>query len=333
MKKMFYLLFALTIMISGCGSTESKDSRESITLSVALLASENHTVYDALVAMHEELQEKTNGRIGLEIYTSAVLGDELEAFQQLQSGTVDLYIYGIKALAAQSDAFAAWYMPNIFASKDHMYTMAQTDEALSLIDAIDNVVALGHTASLKFMVGTKEEPITKVSDFAGKKIRTASSPEMMAWLSTLGASPVEIPASEVYTSFQTGVFDAATSDASFFAALSLYEIAKHFTVFFHEGYAPLLMNEDKWNRLSESDRQILKQAGENFTTYVKENHEKNAESYIEQIKNGGGQFHELQDKDVYEEIANKFREGYMNKNEQIKVFVNKALEMKKEFSK
>lgn len=102
-------------------------------------------------------------------------------------------------------------------------------------------------------------PINGVDDFAGVKIR---SPEGLAAdvFRRAGATPVSLPFSEVYTSLEKGVVDAA--DASAFVnneASGMHKIAKYplYPGIHSMAVLQFIVNKDYWESLTEAERTIL----------------------------------------------------------------------------
>ncbi|MEC9482395.1 MAG: TRAP transporter substrate-binding protein [Halomonas sp.] len=104
-------------------------------------------------------------------------------------------------------------------------------------------------------------PIRSVEDLQGLKFR---SPEGLAAavFKRAGATPVNIPFSEVYTSLQQGVVDAA--DASAYVnndASGLHDIAKYpiYPGIHSMSSQQFTLNQNTWSSLSEEDQQALNQ--------------------------------------------------------------------------
>ena len=101
--------------------------------------------------------------------------------------------------------------------------------------------------------------IASVADLKGVKIR---SPEGLAAevFKRVGAAPVALPFSEVYTSLEKGIVDAA--DASAYinnAATGMHKIA-HYPVYpgiHSQAVLQFIINKDVWNKLSEAEKTIL----------------------------------------------------------------------------
>lgn len=102
-------------------------------------------------------------------------------------------------------------------------------------------------------------PINGVDDLKGVKIR---SPEGLAAdvFRLAGATPVSIPFSEVYTSLDKGIVDAA--DASAFVnneASGMHKVAKYpiYPGIHSMAVLQFIMNKDVWDGLSEREQTIL----------------------------------------------------------------------------
>jgi len=104
-----------------------------------------------------------------------------------------------------------------------------------------------------------KKPIRGVADMKGVKIR---SPEGLAAevFRRAGASPVAIPFSEVYTSLEKGIVDAA--DASAYinnAATGMHKIA-HYPIYpgiHSQAVIQFTINTDTWKKLSKGEQELL----------------------------------------------------------------------------
>jgi TRAP-type C4-dicarboxylate transport system substrate-binding protein len=99
-------------------------------------------------------------------------------------------------------------------------------------------------------------PIGPSGDLQGRKIR--GTPSYTTVLNMLGASPVVLPASEVYSALEKGVVDGAAWPASGILAMRWYEVAKYMLrPTFGLSHYMFLMNLNAWNRLTPEERNIL----------------------------------------------------------------------------
>ncbi|MBX9840601.1 MAG: TRAP transporter substrate-binding protein DctP [Xanthobacteraceae bacterium] len=100
------------------------------------------------------------------------------------------------------------------------------------------------------------QPVSANGDLQGRKIR--GTPTYHPVINMLGASPVVLPGGEVYAALEKGVVDGASWPASGVLGMRWYEVAKYLLrPTFGVNHYLLLMNLNAWNRLSESERNIL----------------------------------------------------------------------------
>ena len=100
MNKLLFLITGLFLGVGGCSkSSDQKVLRLAHSLSV------DHSVHQAMVYMGEQLAEKSDGKLTLKIYPSGQLGNEREAVELLQLGSLAI----TKVSAAVMESFAEEY--------------------------------------------------------------------------------------------------------------------------------------------------------------------------------------------------------------------------------
>ncbi|MBL26823.1 MAG: C4-dicarboxylate ABC transporter substrate-binding protein [Rhodospirillaceae bacterium] len=109
-------------------------------------------------------------------------------------------------------------------------------------------------------------PIRTVEDFKGVKIR---SPEGMGQeiFKAIGAAPVNIPGSEVYTALERGVIDATDwGTLSMNQDLGYHKIAPYplYPGFHSTPMAEIAVNMDRWNELPDDIKAIVEAAARDF---------------------------------------------------------------------
>jgi len=80
--KIFLLLF-MSLFFLGC-----KNTNETKLLKLAHSLSTEHPVHQAMIHMDKILLEKSEGKLGLEIYPSQQLGTERQCLELLQIGSL-----------------------------------------------------------------------------------------------------------------------------------------------------------------------------------------------------------------------------------------------------
>jgi TRAP-type C4-dicarboxylate transport system substrate-binding protein len=109
---------------------------------------------------------------------------------------------------------------------------------------------------------TAQKPVRSLEDLKGLKIRVPSRNAGLvveAW----GATPVSMPAPEIYNAMQTGVIDGAMIDATTLGAFKLAEVTNFITTGMDTTISNffLIMNRDSFEGLTEQQQQVVLDAG------------------------------------------------------------------------
>ncbi len=140
------------------------------------------------------------------------------------------------------------------AAQDAVYAHPASREALAKWNAL---LFMGNVLPPNEFMG-RRRPLLSVNDFEGMRVRALAGIGEAAKL--LGATPLTMPASEVYTSFQQGAVDAVSFPFTYaFAAFKVDELATWTTTNIKIGSSncPTAINLQAWNALPEQYRQLL----------------------------------------------------------------------------
>ena len=226
----------------------------------------------------EYVDELSEGRIKIDVFTASQLGDEITCLNALQmgGGTVDFYRgntnslgdYGIKKM----NLFG---LPYIFTSREGMWKVLEAEDLgqAFLNEGVEvgaGFVGITYTDEGARHTFTSME-ITCLDDLKGKKIRVPETTLMMDTMAALGAEPTPISYSELYSSIQTGVVDGGENGYPGYDSNKFYEVAPYYLLDGHT-FSPgvILMAEARWNELSEEDQALLREAGKKASAWNKE---------------------------------------------------------------
>ena len=112
------------------------------------------------------------------------------------------------------------------------------------------------------MFNTKR-PINSLADLKGMKIRTGGG-IAEKFGNILGASAFVKPAPESFELLNSGVADGVFFPLESIVSFKLDKVLKHATIFpggFYSSSFGFFMNEDKWNKLSKQDQDIIEKHG------------------------------------------------------------------------
>jgi TRAP-type C4-dicarboxylate transport system substrate-binding protein len=104
--------------------------------------------------------------------------------------------------------------------------------------------------------------IRNLKDIKGMKMRVPESVLMMDTFSALQARPIPLPYGDVFEAIKNGVVEGGENPVTAYLSNELYEIAPYYLMSEHV-FSPgiVLMAEEKWNELSDEDKNILIEAG------------------------------------------------------------------------
>ncbi len=212
-----------------------------------------------------KLESMSGGELIVELLPTGAVVPHRETPKAVSAGILDGQMTTANYFAGQDAAFALFGdLIAAYDSPDQGQTFCRNDKGRDVLQALyDNhfgeklqVIGCGPYAR-EALVAAK--PIRTLADMEGIKIR---SPEGLAAevFREVGATPVSLPFSEVYTSLETGLVDAA--DASALVnneALGLHKIAKApiYPGIHSQAVHSFSINKAKWEGLSEQHRTIL----------------------------------------------------------------------------
>ena len=216
------------------------------------------------------VEERTGGRIKIEVYHSSQLGQEKAVIEGVQFGAIDFTRVSISPLSAFAPDFDALQMPYLYRGEEHMWKVLNGsigEEFLASLEPANFVGLAWYDSGARNFYNSKKE-IKSVADLKGMKIRVQESQLMMGLVSALGAVPTPMPFGEVYSALQTGVIDGAENNWPSYFSTSHYEVAKYFTLDGHTRVPEILIaSKISMDKLSKEDQEIIKQAAKDSMPY------------------------------------------------------------------
>jgi C4-dicarboxylate-binding protein DctP len=219
----------------------------------------------------ELAEQRSNGRVKVEVYANSQLYKDKEEMEALQLGSVQMLAPSLAKFGPLGvKDFEVFDLPFLF--KDDAAFRGITDGPLGaeLFKKLEprGVKGLAYWDN-GFHQMSANKPLHKVEDFKGLKMRIQSSKVLDAQMRALGAMPQVMAFSELYQSLQTGVVDGTEGVASNFYTQKIYEVQKHMTISNHGHLAyAVIVNKKFWDGLPADIRSVLEGAVKDATTYA-----------------------------------------------------------------
>ena len=271
MKKRMIAIAASMMMVLGLGTAMADDT---ITLRLSNNQPDGNVTTQACEWFAEQVKERTNGRIEIQVYNNGTLGDAVSCLEQAQYGGMDIIKADLSTMTNFVDDYNALMMPYIYTDLEHFWKVHGGEIGMGILrgDAMKNVGLYGLTyydAGSRCFFSSK--PIHSPADMKGMLVRVQESELMMSMVEKLGASSIAIAYSECYSSLQTGVCDAAENSIVNYLDMSFYEVAPYYIKDDHTRSADILvMSQKTREKLSEEDLAIIDQTALDSWEYQKE---------------------------------------------------------------
>ena len=237
---------------------------ENIVINLGYAAAEGGS-YSVLADKFEELAEEySGGTIDVKVRCCGQLLGEDEAFKAMQLGTVDMHIITGNNISPHFPLMDAFVLPYIFEDKEHAYRVLEGEVGAGFSEALREATGV-HLLAYGF-VGDRDfynsrNPITKVEDMAGLKVRVPRNQVMIDTFNEFGAAPIPLPWADTPTALQTGTVEGADNGTSFIKSQKFYEIMPYFTVLEHFTYfSPLFASPRIMSRLDDAQREAVLRA-------------------------------------------------------------------------
>lgn len=282
MKKKLILSFAFLLIISAltsCTNKESSESKANINMAPEFVftyaenQAKDYPTTQGAYKFAELVKEKTNGRIEIMVVEDGESGDEKSVIEQLQFGGVDFARVSLSPLSELVPKLNVLQMPYLYTGAEHMWKVLDGDIGDEFMASFDgsNMVALSwYDAGARNFYNSKR-PVTSLGDIKGLKIRVQESELMISMIEALGAKPIPMAYSEVYSALQTGAIDGAENNLPSYESTKHYEAAKYYTIDEHSRVPELqLAAKAVWDKLSSKDQAVIKQCAKESALYERE---------------------------------------------------------------
>jgi C4-dicarboxylate-binding protein DctP len=208
-------------------------------------------------------EERTNGRVKVEVYPNSQLYKDKEELEALQLGAVQMLAPSLAKFGPLgAREFEVFDLPYLFDDNEELHKITQGPIGQSLLKKLESkgILGLGFWDN-GFKQMSANKPLRKPEDFKGLKMRIQSSKILDMQMRALGANPQVMAFSEVYQALQTGVVDGTENPISNFYTQKMHEVQKYVTLSDHGylGYA-VIVNRKFWDALPADIRAALEEA-------------------------------------------------------------------------
>ncbi len=277
-----------------------------------LKASDTHPAgYSTVVAVEnfgKKLEAATNGRLKVQMFPGAVLGQEKETVEQTQLGAIQINRISLGVIGPVVPEVNVFNMPFVFRDVAHMRKVIDGPIGNELLKKVSDSPA--RLIGLAWMDGGSrslytKRPVRTPDDLKGLKIRMMGNPLFVDTMNAMGGNGISMAYGEVFSALQTGVIDGAENNPPSYFTANHYNTPAKFYSQTHHLIIPeiLVMSKVAWDRLSPADQATVRRLAREAQMEQRTLWDKSVAENTAKLKAAGIQFVDVDPKPFYEATA------------------------------
>lgn len=216
------------------------------------------------------LEKASRGSIKVRWHGSGAFGPPAELYTRIIQGIIDF------------GHIIPGYTPGVFTFSDIVELPVHHPSAQIATKALVEIYNRGYCdkeyKGTKFLFGFAVGPFqlwsnfkaTKVEDLSGKKIR-CPAPVFVDITKNLGAIPVTLPVSEMYTALQKGIVDGSWAIGEMGLSLKITDVTKYIIKLdIGTNASAVLMNQNSYDKLPETCKKYIEENRERMSLFASE---------------------------------------------------------------
>ena len=287
MKSRFFLVVAACALLAFAGSALAQ---QPIVIKFSHVVAVDTPKGKGAEYFKKLAEERTKGRVKVEVYPNSQLYKDGEEMEALQLGSVQMLAPSVAKFGPLgAREFEVFDLPYIFDSFADLHKVTDGPVGKKLFKKLETKSITGLAFwDNGFKDFSANRALRLPGDVKGLKMRIQSSNVLEAQMRALGAIPQKMAFSEVYQGLQTGVVDGTENPPSNFYTQKMHEVQKYMTMTDHGviEYA-VIVNKKFWDGLPADIRSALDTAMADATKYANEIAKKENDDALEGVKKSG----------------------------------------------
>jgi TRAP-type transport system periplasmic protein len=259
--------------------------------------------------------EYSGGKLKVQVYPSEQLGKDAAVLEQLQIGTIHVYVEGVTYLQKWVPDIRWVNAPFLFENREQWVRFLKgpmVRDWLARAKAEAGIMVLGELEGVvrgPYRVMVTKKPVNSLNDVQGLKLRL--HPDKMAadiW-TALGAETRVLAWTETYESIKSGIVQAVNSPIALVESMRFYEVAPN--VVRHNEYfqeIAFLTNAKAFESLGPDLQQALVKAHENAGKFSQELMSRESDESIARMKSKGVTFQDVDTKPFVARVTKYYEE-------------------------
>jgi C4-dicarboxylate-binding protein DctP len=287
MKSRFFLVVAASALLAFAGSASAQ---QPIVVKFSHVVAVDTPKGKGAEYFKKLAEERTKGRVKIEIYPNSQLYKDGEEMEALQLGSVQMLAPSVAKFGPLgAREFEVFDLPYIFDSFAELHKVTDGAVGKKLFKKLETKSITGLAFwDNGFKDFSANRALKLPADVKGLKMRIQSSNVLDAEIRALGGLPQKMAFSEVYQGLQTGVVDGTENPPSNFYTQKMHEVQKFLTLTDHGviEYA-VIANKPFWDGLPADIRTTLEGAMKDATKFANDIAKKENDDALEGVRKSG----------------------------------------------
>jgi tripartite ATP-independent transporter DctP family solute receptor len=262
---------AVLLLATPPAASAQQKAPPQFTLRTAHYFKEDHPWHKGLVYFAKKVNDDSNGRIQIDIFSGGMLGSEAQTLQFVKDGSLDFVVSDPSAGAPFAKELDFFALPFLFHDYAHWQKSLDGEPGkryARLIEDKTGLKIIGYWGGSSRNVLSTKKPVTKMDDMKGMRLRLISSPLKVNVWKAVGAAPTPIAFMETYLAMKSGVVDGMENESVAVRDMKFYEPAPYIARTEHEfTVRPLFMSKKTFDKLPADLQQIVLKDAQEATVF------------------------------------------------------------------
>lgn len=235
----------------------------------------------------ELVEERSKGRIRVELFSGGKLGDDLTMVNALRDGTQDITCPDSSTLARLVKDFSVVNYPFTFlneAEADHIFDGPWGTRVLAELPQ-HGLVGLAFWENGFRHLTNSQRPIVTLAQAKGIRMRTMQNQMLIDSFTELGFEAVPMAFPKVYQALADKQVDGQENPLPTILSSRFYEVQQHLTLSRHVYSAfVLLISKNTWDSLSAADQLVIAGAAADAREFQRKTNREVTAAALQQLK-------------------------------------------------
>ena len=250
----------------------------------------------AVKVFAQEVEKASGGKMKVRAIGAAALGSDVQMQQALIGGAQEMMVGSTATLVGITKEMAIWDTPFLFNNAKEADLVLDGPTGQKVMDKLQDkgLVGLAYWENGFRNLTNNKQPVNKLEDLSGIKLRVMQNNVFLESFKTLGANAIPLPFSELFTALETKTVDGQENPYNTILSSKFYEVQKYLTVTNHV-YSPWIVTVSKkwWDGLSKAEQKILLDAARKSRDFERQDTRAEAAKALTDLKAKGMQINEL----------------------------------------